>query len=130
MLLDQGLLGNTALAATVEAEEVGRVAVPSRRGRSELALGNIAGTIIHFVALNAGVIALVKPLKLDHATTRFFLPAGALSSVVFAMLLVARNRLGRREGAALDTPELYCTRSIAGSGCSPRYSTHAFFTHG
>jgi hypothetical protein len=24
----------------------------------------------------------------------------------------------------------YCTRSIAGSGCSPRYSTHALLTHG
>ena len=66
--ISQTLLGNTALAATVEAEELARVAVPARRGRPELALGNIAGTIIHFAALNAGVIALVKPLALD--TTR------------------------------------------------------------
>ena len=66
--ISQTLLGNTALAATVEAEELARVAVPARRGRPELALGNIAGTIIHFAALNAGMIALVKPLALD--TTR------------------------------------------------------------
>ena len=26
--------------------------------------------------------------------------------------------------------ESHCTRSIAGSGRSPRYSTQAFFTHG
>jgi cation:H+ antiporter len=64
--ISQTLLGNTALAATVEAEELARVAVPARRGRPELALGNIAGTIIHFAAFNAGVIALVKPLALDH----------------------------------------------------------------
>jgi hypothetical protein len=54
--ISQTLLGNTALAATVEAEELARVAVPARRGRPELALGNIAGTIVHFAALNAGLI--------------------------------------------------------------------------
>jgi cation:H+ antiporter len=95
------LLGNTALAASVEAEELARVAVPARRGRPELALGNIAGTIIHFTALNAGVIALVKPLRLDHATTSFYLPAAAASPAIFAAVLLARRRLGRAEGAAL-----------------------------
>jgi Ca2+/Na+ antiporter len=40
------LLGNTAVAAAVEAEELGRVAIPTRRGRPELALGSIAGTLV------------------------------------------------------------------------------------
>jgi cation:H+ antiporter len=95
------LLGNTALAASVEAEELARVAVPARRGRPELALGNIAGTIIHFAAFNAGVIALVKPLRLDHDTTSFYLPAAAASPAIFAGLLLVRRRLGRSEGATL-----------------------------
>jgi len=95
------LLGNTALAASVEAEELARVAVPARRGRAELALGNIAGTIIHFAALNAGVIALVEPLSLDRDTTRFFLPAATVAPAIFAALLVVRRRIGRLEGAAL-----------------------------
>jgi cation:H+ antiporter len=99
----QTLLGNTALAATVEAEELARVAVPARRGRPDLALGNIAGTIIHFGGFNAGVIALVKPLALDHDTTRLYLPAAAASPAIFAALLLARRRLGRIEGAALLT---------------------------
>jgi len=60
----QTLLGNTALAATVEAEELARFAVPARRGRPEIGLGNIAGTVVHFAALNAGIIALIKPLTL------------------------------------------------------------------
>jgi cation:H+ antiporter len=99
--VSQTLLGNTALAASVEAEELARVAVPARRGRPELALGNIAGTIIHFAALNAGVIAIVKPLTLDHDTTRFYLPAAAASPAILAAILLARRRLGRIEGAAL-----------------------------
>jgi cation:H+ antiporter len=95
------LLGNTALAASVEVEELARVAVPARRGRPELALGNIAGTIIHFAALNAGIIALVRPLTLDHDTTTFYLPAAAACPALLAALLIGRRRIGRIEGAVL-----------------------------
>jgi cation:H+ antiporter len=99
--LSQSLLGNTAVAASVEAEEVARVAVPTRRGRPELGLGNIGATIVHFAAFNAGVIALVKPLSLGHNTTHFYLPVAAASPAVLAVLLLVRKRLGRIEGAAL-----------------------------
>jgi cation:H+ antiporter len=95
------LLGNTAVAASVEAEEVARVAVPARRGRPELALGTIGGTIVHFAGLNAGVIALVKPLDLGHDTTHFYLPVAAISPAILAGILLARKRLGRVQGAAL-----------------------------
>jgi cation:H+ antiporter len=95
------LLGNTALAATVEAEELARFAVPARRGRPEIALGSLAGTIVHFVALNAGIIALVKPLMLGHDTTRYYLPIAVVSPAILAVLLLVRKRLGRIEGAAL-----------------------------
>src|SRR6185312_5458000 len=95
------LLGNTAVAASVEAEEVARVAVPARRGRPELALGTIGGTIVHFAGLNAGVIALVKPLNLGDDTTHFYLPVAAISPAILAAVLLVRKRLGRVEGAAL-----------------------------
>jgi cation:H+ antiporter len=95
------LLGNTAVAASVEAEEVARVAVPARRGRPELALGTIGGTIVHFAGLNAGIIALVKPLNLGDDTTHFYLPVAAISPAILAGVLLIRKRLGRVEGAAL-----------------------------
>jgi cation:H+ antiporter len=95
------LLGNTAVAAGVEAEELARVVVPARRGRPELALANIAGTIVHFAAFNAGVIALVKPLALGHDTTRFYLPAAVAGPAILAALLLARRGIGRLPGAAL-----------------------------
>jgi cation:H+ antiporter len=95
------LLGNTALAAMVEAEELARFAVPARRGRPEIGLGSIAGTVVHFVALNAGIIALVKPLTLGHDTSRFYLPVAAVSPAIFAAVLLARKQLGRIEGAGL-----------------------------
>lgn len=95
------LLGNTAIAASVEAEEVARVVAPARRGRPELALGNIAGTIVHFLGLNAGVIALVRPLSLDTASLHLHLPVAAASTVLLALILGVGRRLGRIEGAGL-----------------------------
>jgi cation:H+ antiporter len=97
----QTLLGNTALAATVEAEELARFAVPARRGRPEIALGSIAGTVVHFAALNAGIIALVKPLTLGPQTIWFYLPVAVASPAILAATLVVRRQLGRIEGTAL-----------------------------
>ncbi len=99
--ISQSLLGNTAVAASVEAEEVARVAVPTRRGRPELGLGTISGSVVHFAAFNAGVIALVKPLTLGHDTTHFYLPVAAASPAILAAVLLTRKRLGRIEGAGL-----------------------------
>lgn len=95
------LLGNTAIAATVEAEELARVAVPTKRGRPELALGNIAGTIVHFIAFNIGVIALVKPLHFDHATRVLHLPVAVGATLVLCLALGLRQRLDRATGALL-----------------------------
>jgi cation:H+ antiporter len=95
------LLGNTALAAAVEAEEVARVAVPARRGRGDVALANVVGTIVHFAALNAGVIALVKPIDLDHASTRLHLPVAVGATLVLCGLVARGRGLGRAAGALL-----------------------------
>jgi cation:H+ antiporter len=99
--VSETLLGNTAIAASVEAEEVARVAVPARRGRGDIALGNIVGTIVHFVAFNAGVIALVHPLELDSASRWLHLPVAAASPVFLVCLLAWRGSLGRAAGTLL-----------------------------
>jgi cation:H+ antiporter len=95
------LLGNTVVAASVEGEEVARAVVPARRARGDVALANVLGTIVHFVGLNAGVIALVKPLRLDDASRHLHLPAAAAATAALCVLLAWRRRVGRAEGAAL-----------------------------
>jgi cation:H+ antiporter len=95
------LLGNTAVAAAVEAEEVARVAAPARRGRGELALGTLAGTVVHFVALNAGVIALVRPLPLDEETRHLHLPAAVAATLLLCATARAGRGIGRPAGAVL-----------------------------
>jgi cation:H+ antiporter len=99
--VSQSLLGNTAVAAAVEIEEVGRVAVPSKRGRGDIALGNVFGTIAHFAAFNAGVIALVRPIHLDSVSHHLHLPVAAASVLILTALTAWRTGLGRREGAFL-----------------------------
>lgn len=99
--VSQTLLGNTVIAASVEAEEVARVALPAKRGRSDVALGNIIGTVAHFIAFNAGVIALVKPLELDDVTLHLHLPVAAASVPLVCLLFAVRRRISRFEGTAL-----------------------------
>jgi cation:H+ antiporter len=102
--ISQTLLGNTVVAASVEAEEVAPVAVPSRRGRGDLALGNIAGTIVHFAAFNADVIALVRPLELDSATRHLHLPAALAATLLLCAALRVRGAITRLFGGVFLGP--------------------------
>jgi cation:H+ antiporter len=99
--ISEALLGNTAVAAGVEAEEIGRVAVPARRGRGDIGLGNVVGTIVHFAAFNAGLIALVRPLDLGSESLHLHLPVAAASPLVLVALLAWRGRIGRPAGSVL-----------------------------
>lgn len=99
--ISESLLGNTAIAAAVEAEEIGRVAVPARRGREDVALANVFGTVLHFAAFNAGVIALVRPLELDDRSRALHLPVAAASVVALTAAVAARRGLSRLDGAVL-----------------------------
>lgn len=94
------VLGNTAIAAAVEAEEIGRPLAAARRGRGDLALANVVGTIVHFAGLNAGVIALIKPLSLQGPSRWLHLPVAAGAVVLLAAVAHWRG-LGRAEGTVL-----------------------------
>jgi cation:H+ antiporter len=77
------------------------VVVPARRARGDVALANVLGTIVHFVGLNAGVISLVRPLRLDDASRELHLPVAVGATAVLCTLLAVRGRLTRWEGALL-----------------------------
>jgi cation:H+ antiporter len=97
--VSQTLLGNTVIAASVEAEEVARVTVPARRGRGDVAAANIVGTIVHFAALNAGLIAIVKPLELDADTRHLHVPMCVAATWALASVLAVRGGISRGTGA-------------------------------
>ena len=82
------MLGNSAIAAFTEAEEIGQVAVLARCGRPDMAVANIGSAAIHFLTLNAGILAVVFTLHLDDATMHLHLSLAVVALALYCLILV------------------------------------------
>jgi cation:H+ antiporter len=98
--LSQTVYGMTVLALAVSVEELARELPAARRGRPEITVGNVAGSILAFFLCNAGVIALVRPVPVDPSVIRFYLPV-CLVTVAFATACLATLHVPRWAGAVL-----------------------------
>ena len=94
------LYGMTVLAFLVSIEEVARELPAALRGRPEISLGNVVGSVFAFFLMNAGVIALARPVPVAREVLLFHLPAALLTTLVIAALLRA-GRVPRWAGALL-----------------------------
>ncbi|MFW6080144.1 MAG: sodium:calcium antiporter [Gemmatimonadota bacterium] len=94
------VFGMTILALLVSIEELARELPAARRGRPEISYGNVAGSIFAFFLLNAGVIALVRPVPVAPDVLRFYLPVAFATTVLVALLMRTR-RVSRGAGIAL-----------------------------
>jgi cation:H+ antiporter len=94
-------LGMTVVALGESLEETARMVAPARRGHPELAWGNVVGTIVIFLALNLGVIALIRPLTADPLVLQFHAPYLLGCTFLVAVALLWAKRLGRVMGALL-----------------------------
>lgn len=92
--------GMAVLAFLVSIEEVARELPAALRGRPEISLGNVVGSIFAFFLMNAGVIALARPLPVPREVLLFHLPAALVTTLVIAALLRA-GRFPRWAGALL-----------------------------
>lgn len=99
--LSETFLGMTVIGLGESLEETARMVAPARRGHPEMALGNVVGTVVVLLALNLGVIALVRPPVADARVLAFHAPYVAACVAVAAIAFVAARRLGRVFGAAL-----------------------------
>lgn len=98
--LDDTWFGMTVLALAVSVEELGRELPAALRGRPDITVGNVVGSVLAFFLFNAGVIALVRPLPVSDSVRLLYLPL-ALITVVVALFFLRRRRVGRRHGAVL-----------------------------
>jgi cation:H+ antiporter len=98
--LSQTLIGMTLGALAISIEELARELPAAMRGHPEISFGNVAGSVLAFFLFNAGIIALIRPLAVDAATTRFYLPVVAGTVVLISALLLLR-RIPRWAGALL-----------------------------
>lgn len=94
------LFGMTVLAFLVSIEELARELPAAIKKRPDITYGNVLGSILAFFLLNAGLIALVRPVEVDAQTLWFYAPACA-ATVSITSLVIATRRVPRWVGGVL-----------------------------
>ena len=74
---------------------------PARRGRYDIALGNVVGTTIILLTLNLGWIALVQPITVDPWVLKFHVPFLIACVLLVGALLTLAKQLSRAAGMVL-----------------------------
>jgi cation:H+ antiporter len=83
--------GMTILAFLVSIEELERELPAARQGRPDISFGNVLGSILAFFLCNAGIIALVQPVPVDHMALTFYLPLAFITiAIVSGFVLMKR----------------------------------------
>jgi cation:H+ antiporter len=98
--LSDTVYGMTVLALAVSIEELARELPAAWRGRPEISVGNVVGSVLAFFLFNAGVMASIRPIPVDGAVLSFYLPL-CLATVVVVMASLATLKIQRWVGATL-----------------------------
>lgn len=94
------VFGITILALLVSIEELARELPAAMKGRPEITIGNVIGSVMAFFLFNAGVIALVRPVPIGGDVFSFYLPL-CLTFVLFITFLMIRKSIPRWAGVIL-----------------------------
>lgn len=98
--LSDTVFGITVLALLVSIEEVARELPAAMKGRPEITVGNVIGSVMAFFLFNAGIIALVRPVPVSAEVFNFYLPL-SLGIVLFVTFLMIRKSIPRWAGFIL-----------------------------
>jgi cation:H+ antiporter len=98
--LSDTVFGMTVLALAVSAEELARELPAALRGRPDITVGNVVGSVLAFFLFNAGVIAVVRPVAVAESVLRFYFPA-CLGTVGLVSLFLAARGIPRWAGGLL-----------------------------
>jgi cation:H+ antiporter len=94
------VMGAIITPAAIEAEEVIRQAVPSREGRHDVPAGNLVGTLLYFVLLNLGLIAVAARVHVPHRVVVLDWPV-LIGVTWLAIIFLSRGGVSRTQGAVL-----------------------------
>ena len=89
--LSDMVFGMTILAFLVSIEEIARELPAALKGRPEISLGNVIGSVMAFFLFNAGIIALLAPVPVDAQVLRFYLPVCFGTVVIISVFLMSRS---------------------------------------
>lgn len=99
--ISETFFGMTIVAIGESLEETARMVAPARRGRYDVALGNVVGTTVILLTLNLGLIALIHPITADPWVLKFHVPFLIACVLLVGALLMITKQLGRAAGAVL-----------------------------
>jgi len=95
------LYGMTIIAFLVSIEEIARELPAALKGKSDISIGNVIGSVLAFFLFNAGIIALVKPFGLAEVTISFYMPLSIATLLLIILLLFFFQKIPRWAGGLL-----------------------------
>jgi cation:H+ antiporter len=94
------LIGLTIVAFGTSLPELVTSIIASRKGESDLALGNVIGSNVFNILFILGMTAAIRPITVDMDAVYDSLILVAMSVMVFIFALT-RKKIGRAEGSAM-----------------------------
>ena len=95
ILANTGLSGNwfgmVVVALLISIEELARELPAALKGKPDISIGNVMGSIIAFFLFNAGIIALVHPLTIGTETRSFYYPVSLVTVIIISISLAFRK---------------------------------------
>lgn len=89
--LSETFIGMTAIAFLVSIEELAREVPAAMKGQPEISFGNVLGSAVAMFLFNAGVIALVAPLRITADVRWFYLPSALVATAVVTAFMGVRR---------------------------------------
>ena len=99
--LSESLIGLTIVAVATSLPELATSYVACRRGHHDLAVGNIVGANVFNLLLVLAVTILITPVPVPARGMYDLIAMGALTLILLPIASTNRNKITRREGAAL-----------------------------
>lgn len=98
--LNETVFGMTIVGLAMSLEEVLLVVTPIRKGRVNIAVGNIVGSLIFFSTGNVGLLAVTRDLSLEASVISFYWPYLFASTLLVGLFLL-RGKVAKLEAIPL-----------------------------
>jgi cation:H+ antiporter len=98
--LNETVFGMTIVGLAMSLEEVLLVVTPIKKGRVNIAVGNIVGSLIFFSTGNVGLLAVTRDLSVEASVISFYWPYLFASTLLIGLLLL-RGKVAKLEAIPL-----------------------------
>ncbi len=93
--------GMVIIAFLISIEEIARELPAALKGKSDITIGNVVGSVLAFFLFNAGIIALISPVSIAGKVIWFFLPVSFGTILFIVIVMAVTNKISRWAGAVL-----------------------------